>query len=122
MKKKILVVDDEREIVNFLENFLSRLNLVTIKATAAKEAMACYLKHKPDGIFLDIAMPDKDGLTLLKELKEIDPDVKVIMITAKDDKKTQDKAKRYGALDYITKPLDLHELAKKIEQYILKVF
>jgi len=119
MKKKILVIDDEREIVNFLENFLTRLNLVTIKAVTAKEATELYLEHKPDGVFLDINIPDKDGLTLLKELKEINPAIKVIMITAKDDRKTQDKAKRYGALDYITKPLDLHELAKKIEQYYL---
>lgn len=119
MKKKILIVDDEGEIVDFLERFLARFNLSALKAKTVKEAMDCYHMHKPEYVFLDIMMPDGDGLALLRELKKINPLLKAIMITGKDDKVSQSTAKRYGALDYITKPLDLNELAKKIEKYIL---
>lgn len=118
-KKKVLIVDDEIEIVDFLSRFLQRLGITAIKANSGEEALRKYNESHPDSIFLDIQMPDKDGLTILKEIKKIDTAVKVIMITGKDDKELQAKAKKYGALDYITKPLDLSELSAKINDYIL---
>ena len=119
MKKKVLVVDDEKEIVNFLENFLARFNITTIKATTGDEAIDFCQRCQPDYVFLDIQMPDKDGITVLKELKKLNPAIKVIMITGREEKEFQDKAKKYGAIDYITKPLDLSDLSKKIKEYIL---
>lgn len=118
-KKKVLIVDDEVEIVDFLARFLQRLGIAAIKANSGEEALRKYNEEQPDFIFLDIQMPDKDGITILKEIKKIDATVKVIMITGKDDKDLQAKAKKYGALDYITKPLDLSELSIKIDNYIL---
>jgi len=118
-KKKVLIVDDEIEIVDFLSRFLQRLGVTAIKANSGEEALRKYNEAHPDSVFLDIQMPDKDGLTILKEIKKIDSAVKVIMITGKDDKELQAKAKKYGALDYITKPLDLSELSAKINDYIL---
>ena len=119
MKKKILVVDDEKEIVDFLERFLKRFALDVIKATGGNDAIELYKNHAPDCVFLDIKMPDKDGITVLKELRTINPLLKVIMLTGKDEKEFQEKAKKYGAIDYITKPLDLAELSRKIEEYVL---
>lgn len=119
MKKKILIVDDKKEIINFLEHFLIRFNLTVIKAISGQEAVSCYHQYKPEYVFLDIQMPDKDGITVLKELKKIDPALKIIMITGKEDDDSQKKAKKYGAIDYVTKPLDLSELSKKIQKYIL---
>ncbi|MDD4955301.1 MAG: response regulator [Candidatus Omnitrophica bacterium] len=118
-KKKILIVDDEVEIVDFLARFLQRLGVVAIKASNGQDALKKFNEEHPDSVFLDIQMPDKDGITLLKEIKKIDDSVKVIMITGKDDKELQAKAKKYGALDYITKPLDLSELSNKINNCIL---
>ncbi|MEI8349696.1 MAG: response regulator [Candidatus Omnitrophota bacterium] len=117
-RKKALVVDDEQEIVDFLEHFLRRFNFDVIKINKGQEALAAYREHKPDYVFLDIQMPDKDGIAVLEELRAADASLKVIMITGKDDKKCQQKAKKCGALDYITKPLDLHELRQKVEMYI----
>lgn len=118
-KKKILIVDDEVEIVDFLARFLQRLGVVAIKASNAQDALKKFNEERPDSVFLDIQMPDKDGITVLKEIKKVDDAVKVIMITGKDDKELQAKAKKYGALDYITKPLDLSELSNKINNCIL---
>ncbi|MCK9615729.1 MAG: response regulator [Candidatus Omnitrophica bacterium] len=118
-RKKVLIVDDEIEIADFLGRFLQRLGITAIKANSGEEALRKYNEEHPDSIFLDIQMPDKDGITILKEIKKIDSAVKIIMITGKDDKDLQAKAKKYGALDYITKPLDLSELSIKINNYIL---
>ncbi|MFA5101188.1 MAG: response regulator [Candidatus Omnitrophota bacterium] len=119
MKKKVLIVDDEKEIVEFLKHFLERFNVNAYAVTRGDEAFDEYSRIKPDCVFLDIQLPGKDGLTILKELTKLDPQAQVIMITGKEDKEYQDKAKKYGAQDYITKPLDLSELKEKIEKYII---
>ncbi|MFH1771471.1 MAG: response regulator [Candidatus Omnitrophota bacterium] len=119
MSKKVLVVDDEKEIVDFMEKFLGRFNLVVVKATGGVAALDLYDKEIPAWVFLDICMPDKDGLTVLKEMKKRNSRCKVIMLTARDDKKSQDNAKKYGAVDYITKPIDLEQLRRKINKYVL---
>lgn len=119
MDKHILLVDDEIDIVNFLGNFLRRLQIPSVKATSGEEALSLYDKEKIGFVFLDIQMKNIDGLTVLEELKKKNPDVRVIMITGKADKEYQNKAKELGAVDYVTKPLDLGELKEKINKYIL---
>jgi len=64
-------------------------------------------------------MPDRDGISVLKELKKIDARVKVIVITGKEEQAFREKARGFGAIDYITKPLDLGELSQKIKNYIV---
>ena len=117
---KILVVDDEVEVADFLCNFLKRFDINTEGASDSKTALAAFDKLNPDWILLDIKMPEMDGYQLLAEFKKRNSKVKAIMITGKDDKESQDRAKKMGALDYIVKPLDLEELHQKIKTYILK--
>lgn len=119
MAKRVLLVDDEVEIIDFLENFLKRFKLTSIKATSGEDALALYDKEQVDFVFLDIQLKAMDGISVLKELKRINPEVKVIMITGKSEDDFQEKAKSFGALDYITKPLDLSELKDKVYKYIL---
>ncbi|MCM8773332.1 MAG: response regulator [Candidatus Omnitrophica bacterium] len=120
MVKPVLLVDDEEEIVNFLENFLRRFKIPSIKTTSGEEAIALYSKERIGFIFLDIQMEGIDGLSVLKELKKTDPSVKVIFITGRGEKELYEKTKKLGAIDYITKPLDLRELKEKIDKYILR--
>ncbi len=115
---KILVVDDEVEVANFLCAFLSRLGLKTKKANCAKEALEVFNEYNPDWVFLDIKMPDIDGLELLKRIKEIKSEVNAIMITGKDDESVQVQARALGAKDYLVKPMDLDEMRKVIGKYI----
>lgn len=118
-RKKVLVVDDETEIVDFLCNFLRRFGVSVAKAKNAQEVFKKHKEDNPDYIFLDIGMPECDGLEILRQLKKNNSEAKVIMITGKTDKDSLSAAKKYGAIDYITKPLDLGELSKKIKNYIL---
>jgi len=117
---KVLVVDDEVEIADFLCNFLKRFKITTEQASNGKEALELYDKQNPDWVFLDVRMPDMDGFEVLVALKEKDPKAKVMMITGSEDKQSQEQAKSLGALDYVVKPLDLEELHEKIQNYILK--
>ena len=117
---KILVVDDEVEIVDFLVNFLKRFNLSCEKANNGKKALEIFARIKPSWVFLDIKMPDMDGLEVLEKIRKMDKKVKIIMITGRDDKGSQAKAKSLGVVDYIVKPIDLEELHTKIHKYILK--
>ena len=116
---KVLVVDDEKEVVDFLCNFLKRFKLESEKANDGKEAIDVYEKIRPEFTFLDIKMPQMDGLDVLREIKKINQNAKVIMITGREDKESQSKAKKLGALDYVVKPLDLEELHRKIQEHIL---
>lgn len=120
MKKKVLVVDDESEIVGFMEKFLAQFDITAIKILPGEDVVACYNRSRPDCVFLDVQMPDKDGMTILKELKKSQPASRIIMMTGVEEKEFKEKARRYGALDYITKPIDLSDLSKKIEEYIIK--
>ena len=121
MSRKVLVVDDEQEIVDFMERFLIRKGISVVKAGNGNIAVEICKKEMPDCVFLDIQLPGKDGIDTLIELKQINPLIKVIMITGKDDLSFKEKAAQAGALDYITKPLDLSELNQKIQTYILNV-
>lgn len=119
MEKTILIVDDEQDIVNFMEKFLRRFKILGIKATSGEEALQLYKKDKIDFVFLDVNMNGIDGLTVLAELKKINPDVRVFIITGSQGEEGRKIAFSLGAVDFITKPLDLNELKEKIEKYVL---
>ena len=100
----------------------TRSELIIVgKATNGDSAVDICSHDEIDCVFLDIQMPGKDGLTVLQDIRAFKPQMKVMMITGKDDVALRDKAKLAGALDYITKPLDLGELNEKIEKHILSV-
>ena len=119
MNKHILLVDDEEDIVQFLGSFLRRFKIPSIIATSGEQALRLYDKEKVGFVFLDIQLGGMDGMEVFKELKNRNPEVKVIMITGKDEETYQEKAKSMGVVDYITKPLDLGDLKEKIDKYIL---
>ena len=116
--KNVLVVDDEKEVVDFLCHFIQRFKVTAHKAVTGAAALKVFDDIDPDLVFLDIRMPDIDGLEVLRRVKEKSPLKKVIMITGRDDAEAQDEAKKLGALDYIMKPLDLDELHRKIKEHL----
>ncbi len=116
---KILVVDDEVEVGNFLVDFLKRLGLEAEKAICGEEALKMFSLIKPDWVFLDLKMLDMDGLEVLRRMKEIDPGIQALMITGRVDELSESEAHALGARDYLIKPVDLDELRAKIKKYIL---
>ena len=121
---KILIVDDEQGICESIKKSFTYIGFTVFTATTAKKALNILEKNKPKIIFLDIIMPDIDGLDLLKKFKEIDPGVIVIMVTAKGDEKTRAKAIKCGADEFMTKPFSFDDLRvvaiQKIEKLLGK--
>ncbi len=108
--KRVLIIDDEIAIRESLEMFLKEKGLDVSSAGTGQEGLAEYVKCHPSVIILDIRLPDMSGLDVLRRMVEIDPEAKVIMITAFHDMETTIEAMRQGAYDYIHKPLDVDEL------------
>ena len=107
---KILVVDDEVEACNVLEEFLSSKGHDVHTALDGSTAISKFQEVKPQLVFLDMIMPGMGGLDVLKEMKEMDPGVTVIMVTVVTDHEQAKETIESGAYDYITKPVDLNYL------------
>ncbi|RKY31697.1 MAG: two-component system response regulator, partial [Candidatus Omnitrophota bacterium] len=107
--KKILVIDDEEGVRESLKFSLKDKYRIFLASTG-KEGIDCIEKENPDLVILDILLPDKNGLEILKEIKKINEDIPVIMLTAVSQVKTAVEAMKLGAIDYITKPYDVDEL------------
>ena len=122
-KKKILAIDDDVSICDFYANGLPMMGFdVTVASTVAKakEALA---KHKPDVILMDIMMPDQDGISLTKEIRN-DPAtsaIPVIVVSGLADAGTLNDALLFGAVDYMVKPIDLEALRAKIDRALAAV-
>ena len=117
MKKKILVVDDEGDILHFLELVLREKGYEVATASSGHEALTRAQMAKPDLILLDIMMPQMDGWEVLKLLRVDDEtsDIPVAMLSARTEAKDRVQGLQEGAVDYICKPFSLHELLGKIE-------
>ncbi len=113
---KILVVDDEESILKLLSKELASPERVIHTANCAERAREQVRKDRYDVIISDIRLPDGDGLDLLTEFKDIEPDVEVILITGHGNIDNAVEAIRIGAYDYITKPFRLDRVELVVER------
>jgi DNA-binding response OmpR family regulator len=114
--KKILVVDDERGICENVHKILAKKNYEVTQALSAQEALEKMAKESFSLLISDIVMPEKNGLELLKLVKEQWPLTKVIIMTAYASTDTAMKAIRLGALDYLPKPFTPKEIRDTVEK------
>ncbi len=120
-KKKILVIDDEPDILELLKSTLEKNGLEVITALDGIEGFKKACEQNPDLILLDVMMPKLDGFTVLRKIRADDAtrEIPVIMLTGDGMTSTIFKAQIYGATDYIIKPFKLSELLKFIKKYIV---
>jgi DNA-binding response OmpR family regulator len=114
--KKILVVDDEKGICENVHKILAKKNYEVTQALSAQEALEKMAKESFSLLISDIVMPQKNGLELLKLVKEQWPLTKVIIMTAYASTDTAMKAIRLGALDYLPKPFTPKEVRETVEK------
>ncbi|MBT5869264.1 MAG: sigma-54-dependent Fis family transcriptional regulator [Nitrospinaceae bacterium] len=115
-KHKILIVDDEKNILWVLQKGLEKKNYLVHTAASAEQALEQLTSHKYLMMFSDIFMEKINGLELLEQTRKLDPDLKVVMMTAQDSMNNTIEAMRLGAYDYITKPFDFDEVFRLIDQ------
>lgn len=116
----ILVVDDDQEILKVLEIFFKSLNHQTVTASTAAECLKQAVVSEPDMVFLDIRLPDKDGIDVLKEIKQISKNLPVVMITGYKEAEKVIEAFRYGALDCLLKPFNFDYIKNLLSQIRIK--
>ncbi len=105
----MLIVDDQREICDCLQEFFSARGFLVASAFSGEEALD-RLQHDPaDVILLDILLPGLTGLEVLRRVRELLPQARVIMVTGLDQGDLRAQARRYGAVAYVTKPFDFSE-------------
>lgn len=112
--KKILVVDDEPEVRQLMEHFLSERGYEVRIAENGRLALAALDTFMADVVLLDMHMPEMDGLETLKRLAVRSPSLPVIMVTVNDDVETTTHLLQMGAADYVPKPFNLDYLEQAI--------
>ena len=119
-KTKILVVDDDPNIVRTLRDRLERHGYEVLTASNGREGLEMALQDKPDVVLLDIIMPIMDGHEMLEALRRqpFGEEPSVIMFTARSQKQDISRANAAGIDDYVVKPFDLGELLERIENVV----
>jgi two-component system response regulator AtoC len=108
--KRFLIVDDDSRMRRVLQILARKIGLDPIAAASADEALAAFRAERSDVVVTDLKMPGKGGIEFLRELREIDADVPVVVLTAHGTVATAVDAMKLGALDYLQKPFDVDAL------------
>jgi DNA-binding NtrC family response regulator len=115
MKTRVLLVDDERDFLDIMAERIRARGMTVTTATSAEEAAKMVKMGSYDTVIMDFMMPAMDGFKALKLLKDIQPEIQVILLTGDATADKCSEALRLGALDVIEKPADLNLLIQKIK-------
>ena len=115
MPHTVLIIDDEPNILGTIADVLADGGYRTLAAENGLDGLALYEEKKPDVVFLDIWLADRDGLEVLHTLRELDSHAAVIMMSGHGTVGTAVKAIRMGAYDYLEKPLSYNQVLEAVE-------
>jgi len=118
-QKTVLVVDDEKPIVDILVYNLKKEGYNTLEANDGEEAVRLVIEKKPDLVLLDIMLPKMDGLTVCKRIRH-NYNIPIIMLSAKDEEIDKILGLELGADDYITKPFSVREVVARVKANLRK--
>lgn len=117
----LLIVDDQQGVRRLLYEAFNDEGYNVRMAGGGQEALRLVSQEMPDLILLDIKMPVMNGLETLRELREIDPDVPVMMMTAYGELEVVEAAKKLGVRHYVVKPFDLNEVRLLVKAMLADV-
>lgn len=114
---EIIITDDSAVFRSTLRKILEdEGHIILAEASNADEALKLLTSHKPDLLILDLLMPGKSGLDVLKEIGQTKKEQKVLVVTAVNQKSVNDEAKRLGAKAVLYKPFDSTEVAEMVKK------
>ncbi len=113
---KLLVVDDEPAVIALFQHVFVKSGIEIVNADTGALALEIIASSHPDAVMLDVVLPDQDGLEVFRQIKSLDAQLPVIVMTGGRDSQTAIRAMQLGALDYLLKPLDVRSLNKVVRQ------
>jgi len=119
-KMRILIVDDDESMARFLTTYLAKRSFDVTTAASGEEAVRMFRVFDPTLVLLDVSMPGMSGIDTLERIKQIKPEVSVIMISAQNSPEAIFRASKLGADDYIAKPFEPKELDLRINKVVDK--
>ena len=114
----VLIVEDERRIASFVARGLSREGYAVQAVADGDDAMASVARQEPALVLLDVMLPGRDGIAVLRELIAMKPALPVMMLSARSDPETKVAALRAGAIDYVAKPFSFDELLERVRIHL----
>lgn len=117
----VLIVDDDKIIRLSLCEILQNNGFLPVDVSSGRQAIELFKKEIPDAVLLDLKMPGMDGIETMQELKRIDPDIPIIIITAYGDVDAAVGAIKLGAYDFIVKPPKFDRLLLTLKRAIEKM-
>jgi len=116
----LLIVDDEESVLNALRRFLQGQGYEVLTATSGEEALRLIRRHKLTCMLLDVHLPGISGVDLIPQVMAMEPTIALLMLTAVNDASSAALCMQRGAMDYLTKPIDLEDLARAIQRALHK--
>jgi DNA-binding response OmpR family regulator len=114
----VLIVEDERRIASFVARGLSREGYAVQAVADGDGAVASVAREAPGLVLLDVMLPGRDGIAVLRELLATNPALPVMMLSARSDPETKVAALRAGAIDYVAKPFSFDELLERVRIHL----
>ncbi|MFA4992197.1 MAG: response regulator [Candidatus Omnitrophota bacterium] len=111
---KLLVIDDDISVSDFLRSFFSQKGYKVFVANEGRQAVSMAREKRPDIILLDIKMPGPSGIEVLRKIRGIDKNFKVIMMSAVSEEVVIELVRKYGAVGYIVKPFSLDQMEREV--------
>ena len=116
-KLRVLITDDSRLLRKKLREELEHQNCEVIEALNGKEAITAVLEQEPDGVILDIVMPVVGGIEALQFIREVAPDVPVVMLSSMNTPQKLMQCLKMGAIDFISKPYTKDQIVQTVERF-----
>ena len=114
MSAKLLIVDDEQDVREFAANFFRKRKVEVFTASSGEEALKKVESEQPQVVLLDIKLDGMDGIEALRRIRELNKQIKVVMITGRNDEEAKQRTAELGAYGFVHKPLELDELEKVV--------
>src|SRR5580765_6559085 len=105
---KILVIDDEHGIQSLLDTLLSRKGYDVVLAESGRKGLELFRRERPDVIVLDLKMPEMDGVTVLQQIRSLNPDQPVIILTGAGTPEREQQVRTLGVTEFVEKEFSLH--------------
>ena len=116
---KVLVIDDEQGIRDLLDALLRRKGYDVILAANGQKGLELFRRERPDVIVLDLKMPGMDGLTVLQEVRRLDPRQLVIILTGAGTPDAEQQVRALGVTEYVEKEFSLHLLGDSLKRLLV---